>query len=102
MLEKHNIRVAIDDSDKTPGWKFSESEMKGIPVRIEIGPRDITNNQCVLVKRYNREKMTINLDELIERLPSILQDIHQAMYDRALENVSSNTRETNSYEEFKK
>jgi len=102
LLEEHHIRVAIDDSDKTPGWKFSESEMKGIPVRIEIGPRDISNNQCVLVKRYNREKMIIDLDDLIEKLPSILHDIHQAMYDRALENVTSNTRETNSYEEFKK
>ncbi|MFA7076271.1 MAG: proline--tRNA ligase [Candidatus Izemoplasmatales bacterium] len=102
LLEQKNIRVSIDDSDKTPGWKFSESEMKGIPIRLEIGPRDITNNQCVLVKRYNREKVFVSLDELSDSIPNLLKDIHQAMYDKALEFVTSNTRETTSYDEFKK
>jgi prolyl-tRNA synthetase len=102
QLEKANIRVDIDDSDKTPGWKFSESEMKGIPLRLEIGPRDIENNQCVLVKRYNREKLVVNLDELDTIIPKILEEIHQAMYEKALENVKANTRETNDYNEFKK
>ncbi len=102
LLEKNNIRVAIDDSDKTPGWKFSESEMKGIPLRLEIGPRDIKNNQCVLVKRYNREKTVISLDDLTDSIPVILEEIHQAMYENALKNVQENTRITHSYEEFKK
>jgi prolyl-tRNA synthetase len=102
QLEKANIRVDIDDSDKTPGWKFSESEMKGIPLRLEIGPRDIENNQCVLVKRYNREKLVVNLDELDTIIPKMLEEIHQAMYEKALENVKANTRETNDYNEFKK
>jgi prolyl-tRNA synthetase len=102
QLEKANIRVDIDDSDKTPGWKFSESEMKGIPLRLEIGPRDIENNQCVLVKRYNREKLVVNLDELDTVIPKLLEEIHQAMYEKALENVKANTRETNDYNEFKK
>ncbi|PKK94770.1 MAG: proline--tRNA ligase [Tenericutes bacterium HGW-Tenericutes-5] len=102
QLEKANIRVDIDDTDKTPGWKFSESEMKGIPLRLEIGPRDIENNQCVLVKRFNREKLVVNLDELDSIIPNLLEEIHQAMYNKALENVQANTRETNDYNEFKK
>jgi prolyl-tRNA synthetase len=100
-LESIDLRVAIDDSDKTPGWKFSESEMKGIPLRLEIGPRDIENNQCVLVKRYNREKVTVQLDQLQDLIPAMLEEIHQAMYEKALENVTANTRETDSYESFK-
>lgn len=101
-LENLGIRVSVDDSDKTPGWKFSESEMKGIPIRLEIGPRDIENNQCVLVKRLNREKTTHNLDDLGHVIPKMLEDIHQLMYQAALKNVQSNTLETNDYEEFKK
>ena len=58
------FRVKVDDTDKSPGWKFSEQEMRGIPVRIEIGPRDIENNQCVAVMRSTGEKITLNLDEL--------------------------------------
>jgi len=100
-LESINLRVAIDDSDKTPGWKFSESEMKGIPLRLEIGPRDIENNQCVLVKRYNREKVTVQLDQLQDLIPIMLEEIHQAMYKKALEIVTANTKETDSYETFK-
>jgi len=101
-LEKLGIRVSVDNSDKTPGWKFSESEMKGIPIRLEIGPRDIENNQCVLVKRVNREKTTHNLDDLEKIIPTMLKEIHQLMYKLALENVQNNTVETNDYEEFKK
>lgn len=101
-LESIGLRVDIDDSDKTPGWKFAESEMKGTPLRLEIGPRDIENNQCVLVKRYNREKIIVKLDELIDLLPKLLREIHQAMYDAALKNVQSNTRVVNTYDEFKK
>ncbi|MDY0024334.1 MAG: His/Gly/Thr/Pro-type tRNA ligase C-terminal domain-containing protein, partial [Candidatus Izemoplasmatales bacterium] len=102
LLLKNNIRVEIDDSDKTPGWKFAESEMKGIPLRLEIGPRDIENNQAVLVKRYNREKITVNLTELETIIPEMLENIHHEMYKKALENVNNNTKETNDYEEFKK
>ena len=102
LLESNGIRVSIDASDKTPGWKFSESEMKGIPIRLEIGPRDIENNQCVLVKRYNREKVVVSLDELNESIPTMLKSINEAMYQNALDNVTKNTRETNDYEDFKK
>lgn len=96
------IRVKIDDSDKSPGWKFSESEMKGIPLRIELGPRDLENNQCVVAKRYNGEKMTIDLSIVGESVPALLQTIHEEMYQNALMNVMDNTRKTDDYETFKK
>ena len=60
------IRVKLDDSDNSPGWKFSEYEMKGVPVRIELGPRDIENGSCVLVTRHNREKTVVSLDEALD------------------------------------
>ena len=101
-LESYGIRVKIDDSDKSPGWKFSESEMKGIPLRIEIGPRDLEQNQCVVAKRYNGEKSTIDLSIVGESVPPLLQHIHDEMYQRALINVLDNTRATNDYEDFKK
>ncbi|MBI9009839.1 MAG: proline--tRNA ligase [Tenericutes bacterium] len=96
------IRVNIDDSDKSPGWKFSESEMKGIPLRIEIGPRDLANGQCVVAKRYNGEKTTMDLSIVGESVPAFLEKIHEAMYQNALMNVLDNTRTTTDYEEFKK
>lgn len=101
-LQDLGIRVKTDDSDKSPGWKFSESEMKGIPLRIEIGPRDLENNQCVLAKRYNQEKTTVDIDTVAKSIPATLQTIHEEMYQNALQNVMDNTRTTNDYEEFKK
>ncbi len=100
-IEKQGVRVQIDDSDKSPGWKFSESEMKGIPLRIEIGPRDLEKNQCVLAKRYNGEKTTHDISIIDESIPPILEKIHEDMYENALMNVIDNTRITNDYEEFK-
>jgi len=101
-LKKANIRVSIDDSDKSPGWKFSESEMKGIPLRLEIGPRDIENNSCVLVKRVNHEKIVIKLDDLELQIINSLAEIHEIMYQKALFNVNENTRTITDYEEFKR
>jgi len=71
-LKKAGFRVNVDVSDKTPGWKFSEQEMLGIPTRIEIGPKDIENNQVVVVRRDNREKIIVSLDEIQTRLREIL------------------------------
>lgn len=101
-LKKKGIRAKTDNSDKSPGWKFSESEMKGIPLRIEVGPRDLEQGQCVIAKRYNGDKLTVDLDIVAETIPSLLQHIHDDMYQRALINVMDNTRSTNDYEEFKK
>ena len=82
-LRASGYRAEIDDSEKSPGWKFSEQEMLGIPARIEIGPKDIENNQAVVVRRDTREKIVVSLDELIVKLGEILETMQKDMYDRA-------------------
>ncbi len=93
VLEKANelkarlekvARVKLDDSDNSPGWKFAEYEMKGVPLRLEIGPRDIENDQCVIVRRDNREKTVVPLSELEERIPELLKAVHDGLYQKAL------------------
>ena len=81
---KNICRVKTDKSDQSPGWKFAEYEMKGVPLRLEIGPRDIENNQCVVVRRDNREKTVVSLDELETRIPELLADVQKRLYDAAL------------------
>ena len=76
-------RAKLDDSDKSPGWKFSEQEMRGIPVRVEMGPRDIEANQAIVVRRDTREKITVAIDELAVKLPEILDTIQKDMLERA-------------------
>ena len=83
---KDVCRVKIDESDNSPGWKFAEYEMKGVPVRVELGPRDIENNQCVIVTRHNREKTIVPLDKLSEVIPQKLQEVRDGLYQKALEN----------------
>ena len=85
------FRVKLDDSDNSPGWKFSEYEMKGVPVRLEIGPRDIENNQCVLVTRHNREKTVVSLDELESVVAAKLQEVRDGLYEAALQNRERRT-----------
>lgn len=86
-----SVRVKTDDSDNSPGWKFSEYEMKGVPVRIEIGPRDIENNQCVLVTRHNNEKTVVSLDNLEHEVNAKLKEVHDGLYKKALENREKKT-----------
>jgi len=100
-LKAKGYRVSLDDSSKSPGWKFSEYEMKGVPVRIEIGPRDLENNQVTLVTRYNREKHVMSPDDVVSALPKVLKDIHEAMYEKALAHVQANTYQAKTYDEFK-
>ncbi len=95
-----SFRMKIDDSDKSPGWKFSEYEMRGVPIRIEIGPKDIENNQAVLVSRTDRSKTFVSLDNIEEELSAALDKIQQQMYDAALENRESKTSSAKTYEEF--
>lgn len=94
-------RVKLDNSDQTPGWKFAEYEMKGVPLRLEIGPRDIENNQCVVVRRDNREKIFVNLDELTTRIPEILAEYHDALYNKALERRETMTYDAKNLDEMK-
>jgi prolyl-tRNA synthetase len=95
-----NFRVKLDDSDHAPGWKFSEYEMKGVPVRVEIGPKDIEKDQCVIVRRDTREKIFTPLSELEDKLAEVLNLIHNDMYERALENMKEKTHTATSYDEF--
>lgn len=99
-LKAQGIRVKLDDSNNSPGWKFAEYEMKGVPVRIEIGPKDIENNQCVIVTRHNREKTFISLDNLAEAVPSKLQEVHDGLYEKALENRKNKTYQCKTKEEI--
>lgn len=100
-LKAASIRAEIDTSDKNPGWKFSEYEMKGVPVRVEIGPRDLENNSAVIVRRDTREKLFVSIDELPEKIKETLEAIHQNMYNMALENLNERTNVAKGFEEFK-
>ena len=82
---KSKFRVKTDSSDQSPGWKFAEYEMKGVPLRLEIGPRDIEKNQCVLVRRDNREKIIVPLDGLEDSITSVLEEIHNGLFNKALQ-----------------
>ena len=94
------FRVKLDDSDNSAGWKYSEYEMKGVPLRLEIGPRDIENNSCVLVSRVTREKIFVSLDNLEEEVEKALALVHDQLYSKALENLNSKTFEARTYDEF--
>lgn len=102
ILDQAGMRVKIDEREEfTPGWKFSEWEMKGVPLRIEIGPRDIKKNQALLVRRDTMKKETFHLDSLKEKVPEILEEIQGNLLDEALKFQMENTHETQNYEEFK-
>ena len=88
---KYIVRVKVDDSDNSPGWKFAQYEMKGVPVRIELGPRDIENNQCVIVTRHNREKTVVSLDDVATVVQQKLKEVHDGLYSKALENRNRRT-----------
>ena len=85
------VRTKIDVTDNSPGWKFSEYEMKGVPLRLELGPRDIQNGTCVLVRRDTREKIFAKLDELETVIPQLLADISKSLYESALQNKQART-----------
>ncbi len=95
------VRVKVDRSDNTPGWKYNEWEMRGVPVRMEVGPRDVQNNSVMLVRRDNRAKESVPVEGLEQRLPALLEEVQKAMHQRALEFRQQNTRYTESYDEFK-
>ena len=96
------FKVKVDDSDKSPGWKFSEQEMKGIPVRIEIGPKDIEANQAVIVRRDTREKIVAAIPELAAKVGEVLTTMQSDMLERARKHRDSHTYDATTYEEFVK
>lgn len=99
-LAEAGFRVKVDDSDKSPGWKFSEQEMRGIPLRVEIGPKDIEAGQAVLVRRDTREKRIVPLTELVSGVREMLDAMQQEMYDRAKAHLDSHMYEAVTYDEF--
>ena len=94
-------RAKLDDSDKSPGWKFSEQEMRGIPLRVELGPKDIEANKCVVVRRDTREKIEVSLDELETRIPEILETMQTEMFERAKKHRDTHIWDAHNYEEMK-
>lgn len=101
-LKKEGWRIKLDAREEfTPGWKFSEYELRGIPLRIEIGPRDIKNNQAVVVRRDTMAKEFVSLDSLKEKIPQILCDIQDSMLAEARKFQAENTREADNYQDFK-
>ena len=98
---KSVCRVKIDNSDQSPGWKFAEYEMKGVPLRIEIGPRDIENGQCVIVRRDNLGKYTVDIDKLEEEIPVFLKAVQDGLYEKALARREKMTYDAKNLEEMK-
>jgi len=98
---KGKVRLKVDLSENSPGWKFNEWELRGVPIRLEIGPRDVRNESVVLVRRDNRAKEPVPVAALETRLPELLDEVQQALFQRALDFRKANTHYTDSYEEFK-
>ena len=95
------FRVKMDDSDQSPGWKFAEYEMKGVPLRLELGPKDMEKNQCVLVRRDSGEKVFVSLDGIEETVGTMLDAIHDGLYAKAKRNLEDNTYACASLEEVR-
>lgn len=94
-------RAEIDLSEQSPGWKFAEYEMRGVPLRLEIGPRDLQNEQCVLVRRDTGEKSIVPLNSLDREIPRLLDEIHMNMYKMAEKRLNDMTFTAKTYDEFK-
>ncbi|HTV01326.1 MAG TPA: His/Gly/Thr/Pro-type tRNA ligase C-terminal domain-containing protein, partial [Luteitalea sp.] len=102
QLVAAGVRVMLDDRDAyTPGWKFAEWEMRGVPVRLEIGPKDIEKGQVVLARRDTREKSFVPMDDLASHVPSLLATIQSALFEKAKQVREERTHYTENYEEFK-
>ena len=99
-LKSKNIRVKLDDSDRTPGYKFNESEVEGIPLRIEVGPRDLENSQVTLAVRFTHEKEIVSLDNICNEVTSKLEDIQKGMLEKATQFVNSHIYEAKTMNEM--
>ena len=101
-LNSANIRINIDNTEKTPGFKFAEAEVNGIPVRVEIGPRDLENNEITLARRDTKEKIKVSLNEdIVSIINNLLNDIQTNLYNKALERRNSQTYEAHTLDEVK-
>ena len=100
-LNAAGYRAKIDLSDNSMGWKCAEYEMKGVPLRVEIGPRDIENNSCVMVRRDNREKTVVSLDELEQKAGELLDAVHNGLFEKAKRNLEEHTYVAHTLDEAK-
>ena len=100
-LKKAGFRVKVDDSEQSPGWKFAEYEMKGVPVRLELGPKDMEHGQCVLVRRDNGEKAVVSMEELETRAAETHQAVHDGLFAKAKKNLDEHIYPAYSLEEAK-
>ena len=100
-LKGMGIRVYVDDTDHTPGWKFAQWEMKGVPVRLELGPRDLANNTVVMTKRVNGEKVSSSIEDIENSIPSLLKTVHAEMYEKAKKYLEAHIQEAENLEELK-
>lgn len=99
-LSENNITFKVDDSDKTPGFKFAESEVNGTPIRIEIGKRDLEDKKVTLVRRDTREKISVDINEVIDKVKFLLTDIQDNLYNKALERMNALTFEASTMSEM--
>jgi prolyl-tRNA synthetase len=100
-FEEKGIRYHEDWTDRSPGFKFNEWEMKGVPLRLEVGPRDVENNKAVLARRDNGDKNIVSLEEAKESIPNLLEEIQEGLFSQALQFQKDNTHTVETYDEFK-
>lgn len=101
-LKEAGLRVKLDETEQSPGWKFAEYEMKGVPLRLEIGPKDLEQEQCVMVRRDNQQKTVVKLLDLEEMARELLDAVHHGMYEKAKRNLEEHTFAAYSLEEAKR
>ena len=99
LLQEYNP-ILDEREDYTPGWKYNEWELKGIPLRLEIGPRDLEKNQVVLVLRHSGEKKIVNINKLEEEIPLLLDKMHNDLYENSKKFLESNIKEVKNFKEF--
>jgi len=100
-LKESSVRTKVDWREESPGFKFNDWEMKGAPIRMEVGPRDIENNQAVLARRDTGEKSAVNTGDIADKVSQMLNDIHDNLFAEAKDFMKSNTHKVDSYDKFK-
>ena len=100
QLAAAGVRVTIDERDERPGWKFAEWELRGVPLRLEIGPKDIEKSQVLIARRDTREKLGVAMDGLVDRVRGLLEDVQKSLFERAVRFRDEHTRRVASWDEF--
>jgi prolyl-tRNA synthetase len=101
QLAAAGLRVTLDQRDERPGWKFAEWELRGVPVRVEIGPKDIEKSAVMVARRDTREKQSIAMDGLPQRIAQLLDEVQKNLFERARQFRAEHTQRVATYDEFK-